>query len=196
MRNTYERAGALALFLLALSVPAAAHNGPPFPIIEHQQVGPFMISLWTHPDLGTGTFFVIVDPAPGKAMPSDLKATITVQPETGRLPEASYDMWRDPVRNQVEFDNNVVAFDKQEYWRVRLTLQSSEGRYEAFSRVVPTPTGLGKWDLLLYSFPFAFIAYMWYRGMSRRKKQMRRRAEARKAAPVAALAAAGAPKQD
>ena len=50
---------------LALPVPARAHNGPPFPIIENQKVGPCVISLWTHPDVGTGTFFVFVDPLPG-----------------------------------------------------------------------------------------------------------------------------------
>jgi len=185
----------VAFLSLAVTIPLQAHIGPPFPILEHKQVGRFIISLWTHPDLGTGTFFVIVDPAPGTTLPNDLKARVAVQPETGRLPERSYDMWRDPVRDQVQFDNNVVEFDQQEYWRVRLILESSAGGGEILSRVEPTPTGLGKWDLALYTLPFAFIAYMWHRGISRRKKQMRKRAEARKAAEVATLAAPGSPRQ-
>ena len=165
---------AFALLCGVLVVPAFAHNGPPFPILEKRRVGPFVIDLWTHPDLGYGTFFVIIDPAPGMKIPTDLKAQIAVQPETGRLPEQSYLMWRDPVREQVQFDNNRIEFDQQEFWRVRLVLESSQGRWELLSRVEPTPTGLGKWDLGLYALPFAFVAFLWQRGMSRRKKLMRK----------------------
>jgi hypothetical protein len=160
----------LAAVCLAMPVPAAAHNGPPFPIMEGKRVGPVIISLWTHPDLGTGTFFAIVDPAPGQAIPGDLKVQIAVQPESGRLPETLYDTWRDPVRDHVQFDNNQVAFDKQEFWRVRLILQSSNGGGEVVSRVEPTPAGLGKWDLLLYALPFGFLVLLWVRGVSRRRK--------------------------
>lgn len=181
-----------AALAMAASVPAAAHNGPPFPIVENRRVGPFIIALWTHPDLGTGTFFVIVDPAPGETIPGDLKVQVTVQPETGRLPEAAYDMWRDRVRDHVQFDNTQVQFDKQEYWRVRLILKSSIGGGEALSRVEPTPTGLGKWDLLLYAFPFAFVIFMWFRGMSRYRKQMRRKI-ARSSAAVASTHGTGGP---
>ena len=71
-------------------MPARAHNGPPFPIIENHKVGPCIISLWTHPDVGTGTFFVFVQPLPGATVPKDLKVQIGVQPESGRLPEVVY----------------------------------------------------------------------------------------------------------
>jgi hypothetical protein len=178
MRNSTQRrwiwTAAVATLCLSIVIPAAAHNGPPFPIVENRRVGPFIIALWTHPDLGTGTFFVIVDPAPGVSIPRDLKVKVAVQPETGRLPEAIYDMWRDRVRDHVQFDNTKVEFDRQEYWRVRLVLESSVGGGEVLSRVEPTPTGLGKWDLLLYAFPFAFVIFMWFRGMSRRRKAMRK----------------------
>ncbi len=174
--GTHAYAGLLAILCLLLSSAAYAHNGPPFPIVEKRHVGPFVIDLWTHPDLGYGTFFVIVDPAPGATIPSDLKVQVSVQPETGRLPEKTYDMWRDSVRDHVQFDNNRVEFDQQEFWRVRLVLQSSAGGGEVLSRVEPTPTGLGKWDLLFYALPFLFVAFMWYRGISRRKKQIRRNA--------------------
>ena len=167
---------AVVAFCLAMGVPVKAHNGPPFPIVENKKVGSFLISLWTHPDLGTGTFFVIVDPVPGGTVPGDLKVQIAVQPESGRLPEVVYDTWRDAVRDHVQYDNTQVEFDKQEFWRVRLILRSSMGGGEVLSRVEPTPTGLGKWDLLLYALPFLFAAFMWYRGISRRRKQIRKRA--------------------
>ncbi len=63
--------------LAMLCAPSAeAHNGPPFPIITDQRVGPYIISLWTHPDLGIGTFFVMVDLVPGGTVPKDLKIQI------------------------------------------------------------------------------------------------------------------------
>src|SRR5258707_5705674 len=79
---------ALALVLLpATCLPSAAHNGPPFPIITDQRVGPCVISLWTHPDLGTGTFWIMVDPPPGGTVPKDLKIQVGVQPVSKRLAE-------------------------------------------------------------------------------------------------------------
>src|SRR5215469_16650826 len=82
--------GFLAWILATLCVPASAHIGPPFPIIENQRVGPVTISLWTHPDIGQGLFYVIVDPLPGSTIPKDLKVKIGVQPENGRLLETFY----------------------------------------------------------------------------------------------------------
>ena len=163
-----------AVFALLMSIPAQAHNGPPFPIIEHKTVGPYVVSLWTHPDIGTGTFFVIVDPVLGGKIPSDLKVQIGVQPESGRLPEKVYDTWRDKVRDHVQFDNQV-DFDQQDYFRIRLILQSSAGDGEALSRVEATPTGLGKWDLLFYASPFLIVVIMWYRGMSKRRKRVKKK---------------------
>ena len=62
----------LLLMVVALCARANAHIGPPFPIIENQRVGPCVISLWTHPDVGTGTFYVMVGPfLTGR--PSDLE---------------------------------------------------------------------------------------------------------------------------
>ena len=56
--------GLLALLLLLIPATARAHDGPPFPILVDQKVGPCMISVWTDPDVGTGTFFVIVSALP------------------------------------------------------------------------------------------------------------------------------------
>ena len=64
-RNSIMRSLISVVAVLMLAMPAGAHNGPPFPIIENRTVGGCVISLWTHPDVGTGTFFVLVDPIPG-----------------------------------------------------------------------------------------------------------------------------------
>ncbi len=163
---------AVALCLIS-PASAQAHNGPPFPIIENRRVGPCVISLWTHPDVGTGAFFVFVEPAPGGTVPKDLKVQIGVQPESGRLPEVVYTAAEDNRGNQLQY-KALVDFDRDEFWRVRLHLASSQGQGEEFSRVEATPVGFGKWDLLFFLLPFLLVAFLWLRGMSRRRSRMKK----------------------
>jgi len=174
-RNFDETLAAWVWLALCLIVPAPAdaHNGPPFPIIENRRVGPCVISLWTHPDVGTGAFFVFVEPIPGGTVPQDLKVHIGVQPESGRLPEVVYSADQDASAGQLQY-KALVDFDRDEFWRVRLLLESSQGRGEEFSRVEATPVGFGKWDLLLYLLPFLAVGFLWFRGMSRRRSRMKK----------------------
>ena len=162
---------AIAVPVLCLLTPrsAYAHNGPPFPIIENRRVGPCVVALWTHPDVGTGTFFVLVDPAPGGKIPADLKISIGVQPESGRLAEVVYPTERDNSGGLVEYKTSA-QFDRDEFWRIRLILRSSEGDGEALSRVEATPPGYGRWDLLLYMLPFLAVGFLWFWGMTRRRR--------------------------
>jgi len=159
---------AIALMLL-LAPPAKAHNGPPFPIIENRKMAGCVVSLWTHPDIGTGTFFVLVDPIPGGKIPDDLKIEIGIQPESGRLAEVLYPAGREDSRGQVEYKVSA-QFDRDEFYRVRLVLRSAQGTEEALSRVEATPPGYGRWDLLLYLLPFLAVAFLWFRSMSRRRR--------------------------
>lgn len=162
--------GLLAVLLLMLPSQASAHNGPPFPIIENRKVGPCIVALWTHPDVGSGAFYVFVEPAPGGSVPDDLKIKIGVQPATGRLPETFYEASRVKSRGQVQY-NAQADFDRQELWRVRLLVQSSQGGGEATTQVEVTPPGFGRWDLLLYLLPFLLVAFLWFRGISRAKRR-------------------------
>jgi hypothetical protein len=172
-----QKVPAFVVAVLLLLLPARAHNGPPFPIIENQKVGPCIIALWTHPDVGTGTFFVLVDPLPGSKIPDDLKISIGVQPESSRLKEVVYAATRDDSRGQAEY--KVLAdFDRDEFWRIRLALQSAQGSGETFSRVEATPPGFGRWDLLLYVLPFLAVAFLWYRGITRTRRRRNQKLQA------------------
>jgi len=176
MLNRYLMAkeiGLGALLLSGMALPARAHNGPPFPIIENRRVGPCVISLWTHPDVGTGTFFVLVDPLPGGKIPDGLRLAVGIEPESGRLREVVYPTARDASRGQVEY-KTAVQFDRDEFWRVRLILSSPQGGGEALSRVEATPPGFGRWDLLLYLLPFLLVALLWLRGISRHQRNRRK----------------------
>jgi hypothetical protein len=175
--STLGRVSAWFTVVLGLLLPARGHNGPPFPIIENQKVGPCIISLWTHPDVGTGTFFVLIDPLPGSKIPDDLKIGIGIQPESGRLPEVVYSTTREDNRGQVEY-KALTEFDRDEFWRVRLVLQSSQGNGEAWSRVEATPPGFGRWDLLLYLLPFLAVGFLWFQGMRRTRRNRNRKLQA------------------
>ncbi len=175
-------AGLLFVLSLLSPKPASAHNGPPFPIIENKKVGPCIVALWTHPDVGTGNFYVFVEPVPGSTVPGDLKIEIGVQPVTGRLPEVLYAA--EGVKSHGPLQYNAQAeFDRQELWRVRLVVKSSQGDGEATTQVEVTPPGFGRWDLLLYLLPFLLVAFLWFRGISRTRR--RRSEQLRKAAGTA-----------
>jgi hypothetical protein len=159
--------------LLALASALDAHNGPPFPIIENQRAGPCVVALWTHPDVGTGTFWVMLDPPPGGKVPKDLKVEIGVQPVSGRLPEKRYPARLDSNRGQVEYYAEI-PFDAQEMWRIHLFLSSAEGNGETSATVMVTPPGFGRWDLLWYVSPFAAVAFLWIRAIGKRKRRAAR----------------------
>lgn len=165
------------LVIAGLSLSASAHIGPPFPIIENKKVGPCIIALWTHPDIGTGTFYVMIDPIPGNTIPNDLKIKIGIQPESGRLPETFYNADRDDTRNQVVY-KAFTDFDRDEFYRVHLVIQSAQGQGEAFSRVEATPTVMGRFGLVFFSLPFVAVGLLWYYGMSKKRKQIKKRREA------------------
>jgi hypothetical protein len=171
--STVGRVSARFAIVLGSLLPAEAHNGPPFPIIENQKVGPCIISLWTHPDVGTGTFFVLIGPLPGGKIPGDVKIEIGIQPESGRLPEVVYAATRENNRGQVEY-KALTQFDRDEFWRVRLVLLSVQGSGEILSRVEATPPGFGRWDLLLYLLPFLAVAFLWFRGMTRTRNRRKK----------------------
>jgi len=112
---------------------------------------------------------------PGSKIPDDLKITIGVQPESGRLAEVVYPAIRDDTRGQAQF-KVLAEFDRDEFWKIRLAITSAQGSGEALSRVEATPPGFGRWDLLLYLLPFLAVAFLWFRGIaktrSRRNKKL------------------------
>lgn len=155
----------LVLFCVSL---VSAHDGPPFPIVVDQRVGPCIVSVWTDPDIGEGSFFVITQPPPNASIPNDLTVQVSVQPTSGRLQEATYTAVREDLSGQVQY-KAMVRFDVQEMWRVRVTLQSTQGNGETVAFVEPTPEGLGRWDLLIYLLPFLGIGFLWLRAFLKKR---------------------------
>ena len=150
--------------LLVCGVRVAAHEGPPYPIIVDKPLGPCVLSVWSDPDVGTGTFFFILEPAPGGQLPDDVHIEIGVRPTSGRLPEAVYAAEREDQSGRVQF-KALVPFDAEELWRVRVSLRSARGGGEATTDVEVTPPGYGRWDLLIYLLPFAAVGALWLRAL-------------------------------
>jgi hypothetical protein len=160
-----------ALTLAPLQAPA--HIGPPFPILENKKVGPVNIELWIHPDIGSSVVFVIVHPLPGQTIPKDLKMEVGVQPESGRLKEVLYGMWRDNTQDFIQYDSQV-EFDRDEMWKVHLLVYSGGVTEHAWARVEATPTVLGSWELLLYALPFVGVGFLWFK-VAAKRRQIRKR---------------------
>jgi hypothetical protein len=160
---------ALPLVLIFLfSRTTAAHEGPPYPLFVDQTVGPYVISVWTDPDVGDALFFVIVGPT--AQLPADLRVQIGVQPVSGRLPEAFYSGERENVQGQVQY-RAQVHFDAEEMWRVRVRLESAQGNAETMANVEATPPGYGRWDLLVYLLPFLGVGVLWAVAMVRKLRR-------------------------
>jgi hypothetical protein len=160
---------AFVLLLLLIPATVGAHDGPPFPIIMDRSVGSLTISVWTDPDVGTGTFFVLVNGS-ASSIPADLKVDVCVQPVSGRLAEASYHAEREDLRDQVQY-KALVPLDAEELWRVRVRLLSSQFSGEAIATVEATPPGLGRWDLLIYLLPFVAVGLLWFVAVVRKRSR-------------------------
>lgn len=160
------------ILLSSATLPVAAHNGPPFPMISDRQMGPYTVSLWTHPDIGTGTFFVVASRAGGGDLPKDIQFEIEVRPVSGRFPERHFRTTPQQEAGQTQY-YAWVPFDRQELCRIRLHLRSHEWSGETSGDVEITPTGFGSWDLLFYALPFLGIAFLWVSAMRRRRQRAR-----------------------
>jgi len=164
----------LVVLILALGGKALGHDGPPFPIVVDKQVGPCVISVWTDPDIGRGSFFIMTQANSTGCVPDNLTVHLFVQPVSSRLPEVGYRAAREDQTGQVQY-NAYVDFDVQEQWRVRIKLDSPQGSGETVAFVEPTPPGLGRWDLLLYLLPFLAIGFLWLRAFFSRATKKHKR---------------------
>lgn len=166
---------ALPFFIFCLFArTASAHEGPPFPLFVDQKVDRYLVSVWTDPDVGTAQFFVIISAQGAGEVPADLRVQIGVQPVSGRLTEKFYVAQRENLQQQIQYKAEV-HFDAEELWRVRVRLESAQGNAETVATVEATPPGYGRWDLLLYLFPFLAIGILW--GIALIRKIRRRPAD-------------------
>jgi hypothetical protein len=169
--RSHRRLYALPFVVILFFVKSVnAHEGPPFPLFVDRKVDPYVVSVWTDPDVGEALFFVIVSAKDGAALPWDLFVNVGVQPVSGRLVETVYSAQREFVQGQVQY-RVQVHFDAEELWRVRVRLEGPLGDVETVETVEATPPGYGRWDLLIYLLPFLAIGTLWAIAMVRKIKR-------------------------
>ena len=162
------------IFLCLYVTPGSeAHEGPPFPIIVDHEIGPYLVSVWTDPDIGIGTFFVVFDPNPKHQgrYPTDIHSVkVGVKPTSGRLEEAMYDATPQRARNGARYMSEV-EFDQGEMWKVRIVIDGNGWGGELNSEVEATPDGsIGPIVILIYAIPFVLVGILWVRAIMVRRQ--------------------------
>lgn len=158
----------LAVFLSVLAArPVRAHEGPPFPILEDRRAGPYVASVWTDPDIGTGTFYVVLE---RERLPEGTRVWIGVQPLSTRRAEAVFEAAPQPVRSGARYFA-AVPLDRGGMWRVRVLIEGPEGGGTLAAEVEATPDGtIGPIGLAVYLLPFLAVGFLWLKAVLRRRQ--------------------------
>lgn len=155
----------LLCFAAAFAPSAAAHDGPPYPILVDERVGEWTFSVWADPDVGTGTFFVYLEPPPGRG-PDEVRLEIRSVDGRELVPDevatSTLAEPGEPFQHVAE-----VEYAHRGTWPTTFTLRATDGRalgVRAYDLEV-TPPGLGPFDLLWYAIPFVAIGAIWLRAL-------------------------------
>lgn len=169
----YLVVGVVLLSCFVGTNPAAAHEGPPFPILMDEQAAGCVVSVWADPDIGEAQFFVIIESPPGGPPKTVPRVSVWVEPVSGRLKRVEYNAKQRSLRNQVQFEA-LPHFDQRDRWRVGIQIVAPGGEsQELITEVESTPPGYGLWDLAIYLFPFLLLGAMWIIAISRRQRLRR-----------------------
>jgi hypothetical protein len=163
--------GLTGLLLLAglLTPPVAlAHVGAPYPVLMEEPAGPYLVSALADPDVGQGTFYVLVALEPGQSPPPDTVVMVWVEPEDGHLTETVHQAAREETRYGERFVAKV-PFDAEGQWGIRLEIEGPAGQGEVAFRVQVTPAGTGWLATLACLVPFLILGGLWLRGTLRER---------------------------
>lgn len=160
----------LGLLLAGLAGPdtALAHVGAPYPVLLEEAVGPYVASALADPDVGQGTFYVLVTLHGGESPPDGTTVTVWVEPEDGHLAEAGYAAGRQQTRYGERFVAEV-PFDAEGPWQVRLVIEGPAGSGETAFPVKVTPSGIGWLATVACLLPFLLLGGLWLRGALRQR---------------------------
>lgn len=175
----------IAVILIAFGhAYAAAHEGPPFPILMDVPLSGQKVSIWADPDIGEAKFFVVVEELDG-GIPAEVPTvSMWTEPVNGRLQRETYPSEFQSLRSHLQFEVRP-AFDIRDQWRigVEMTMPGAEAE-TVTAEVESTPPGYGAWDLAIYLFPFLLVGGMWVCAMLRHRKTWRDQLRKSSAAPL------------
>jgi hypothetical protein len=126
--------------------------------------------VWTDPDIGTGTFFVVLEEAGDREPPLPSSVRIGLQPVSGRRTEAVYEATAQPVRRGARYFT-AAPLDRGGMWRVRVFLDGPRGGGTLTAEVEATPDGtIGPIGLAVYLVPFLAVGFLWLKAVLRRRE--------------------------
>jgi hypothetical protein len=163
--------GLMVLVRLVWPAAAMAHVGAPYPVLLEEPTGPYLVSALADPDVGQGTFYVLIAMADGGTVPADTVVTVWVEPEDGHLAEAGYEAERQDTRYGERFVAEV-PFDIEGPWSVRLAIEGAAGSGEVSFPVKVTPSGIGWLATLACLLPFVGLGALWLRGARRQRSDL------------------------
>lgn len=158
----------LLLLLLAWPQVALAHVGAPYPVLLEEPVGPYIASALADPDVGKGTFYILITLPGDEPPPADTVVSVWVEPEDGHIAGMAYTAERQDTRYGERFVAEV-PFDAKGPWQVRLLIEGAAGSGEALFPVKVTPAGIGWLASLACLLPFVGLGALWLRGVMRQR---------------------------
>jgi hypothetical protein len=171
-----QTAGWAALLFAAASA-AAAHDGPPYPIVSDERLGAYEVSVWTDPDttddetLG-GQFWIIVRPVAGGDVPPGTRVALSARAAEPGLAEQRATGTAEP-RNPSRYFA-AVRFAREGRWHVGVTIDgplgvaSTSAEVEATYDLRPAPA-----LLLVYVLPFLLVGFLWIKALRRGRTRVR-----------------------
>ena len=164
----------LVAALAGLAPEAAAHDGPPYPIVSDRVAGPYRVSVWTDPDAtddgsSGGQFWVRIERSAAKGtLPGETRARVSIRPldRPGQESTAA----ATPVRGDITNQFAALVMDHEGRFSVRVAIDGPLGSAAIDGEVSATydlrpPAAL----LLLYLAPFVAIGLLWGRLAAQRR---------------------------
>lgn len=155
---------------LALLAPLCfAHEGPPYPLFVNRPTAHGLVSVWTDPDVGEGTFIVLLENEQ-KLTDDILKVKINTRSKKNLEPFKDY-----PANRDAEYERQSgkyafvgkIPFDHEGMWEVGFTLANEP---EILVDVEVTPPGPSRMEFLIYCLPFVCLGALWLKTVFSKRK--------------------------
>ena len=161
--------------LTAAPHPAAAHDGPPFPIVTGHEAGAYEIEVWTDPDAtddgsAGGQFWVMLEPRDvGSEIPAGTTVDVSIRAAGAGGPWQT--MRAEPVDGRVSRQFAGLVMDREGRFDVRVEVAGPLGGATSAAWVDATydlrpPPAM----LVLYLLPFLAIGVLWTKMLLRRRR--------------------------
>jgi len=162
----------VAIWIVLLTArDAAAHLGPPFPVLVDQKIPGYAVTVWSNPDVTQGVLFVTLEPDQKQPQPQISSVDFWIEPVDGHTARKNYHAAAESTRHILRFAA-TPDFDAVGPWKVGTEIRLANGAdFPLVTQVEATPPGVGPWGLLLFLFPFILFGGLWVLILIRRSKR-------------------------